>query len=124
MNCMNKIECATCEILVHFEYFCPSLSIKHAGMEEASCKKAAYVSDYLDNIDDITVIQGPAARIRPKRVPDEFFSCKQIDLAHHTIVLVCLFMFCFLFNGCFFNYKLFAAVDYLQICCKTCRFAV
>ncbi|ROL46281.1 Ectonucleotide pyrophosphatase/phosphodiesterase family member 1 [Anabarilius grahami] len=44
------------------------------GMEEASCKKAAYVSDYLDNIDDITVIQGPAARIRPRRVPDEFFS--------------------------------------------------
>uniref|UniRef100_A0A673GKD0 Ectonucleotide pyrophosphatase/phosphodiesterase family member 1-like n=1 Tax=Sinocyclocheilus rhinocerous TaxID=307959 RepID=A0A673GKD0_9TELE len=44
------------------------------GMEEASCKKAAYVSDYLENIDDITVIQGPAARIRPKRLPDEFFS--------------------------------------------------
>uniref|UniRef100_A0A672M404 SMB domain-containing protein n=1 Tax=Sinocyclocheilus grahami TaxID=75366 RepID=A0A672M404_SINGR len=47
---------------------------KHAGMEEASCKKAAYVSDYLDNIDDITVIQGPAARVQPKRLPDEFFS--------------------------------------------------
>uniref|UniRef100_A0A672RWF9 Ectonucleotide pyrophosphatase/phosphodiesterase family member 1-like n=1 Tax=Sinocyclocheilus grahami TaxID=75366 RepID=A0A672RWF9_SINGR len=44
------------------------------GMEEASCKKAAYVSDYLENIDDITVIQGPAARVRPKRLPDEFFS--------------------------------------------------
>uniref|UniRef100_A0A671NAQ9 SMB domain-containing protein n=1 Tax=Sinocyclocheilus anshuiensis TaxID=1608454 RepID=A0A671NAQ9_9TELE len=44
------------------------------GMEEASCKKAVYVSDYLDNIDDITVIQGPAARVRPKRLPDEFFS--------------------------------------------------
>uniref|UniRef100_A0A671Q609 Ectonucleotide pyrophosphatase/phosphodiesterase family member 1-like n=1 Tax=Sinocyclocheilus anshuiensis TaxID=1608454 RepID=A0A671Q609_9TELE len=44
------------------------------GMEEASCKKAAYVSDYLENIDDIIVIQGPAARVRPKRLPDEFFS--------------------------------------------------
>ncbi len=53
-------------------------------MEEASCKKAAYVSNYLENIDDITVIQGPAARVRPKRLPDEFFSCKQTDLTHHT----------------------------------------
>uniref|UniRef100_A0A8C1PHQ8 Ectonucleotide pyrophosphatase/phosphodiesterase 1 n=1 Tax=Cyprinus carpio TaxID=7962 RepID=A0A8C1PHQ8_CYPCA len=44
------------------------------GMEEASCKKAVFVSDYLENIDDITVIQGPAARVRPKRLPDEFFS--------------------------------------------------
>uniref|UniRef100_A0A8C1UK31 Ectonucleotide pyrophosphatase/phosphodiesterase 1 n=1 Tax=Cyprinus carpio TaxID=7962 RepID=A0A8C1UK31_CYPCA len=44
------------------------------GMEEASCKKAVYVSEYLDNIDDITVIQGPAARVRPRRLPDEFFS--------------------------------------------------
>ncbi len=51
-------------------------------MEEASCKKAAYVSNYLENIDDITVIQGPAARVRPKRLPDEFFSCKRTD--HHT----------------------------------------
>uniref|UniRef100_A0A8C1PQK7 Ectonucleotide pyrophosphatase/phosphodiesterase 1 n=1 Tax=Cyprinus carpio TaxID=7962 RepID=A0A8C1PQK7_CYPCA len=44
------------------------------GMEEASCKKAVYVSEYLDNINDITVIQGPAARVRPRRLPDEFFS--------------------------------------------------
>ncbi|XP_005160498.1 ectonucleotide pyrophosphatase/phosphodiesterase family member 1 isoform X1 [Danio rerio] len=44
------------------------------GMEEASCKKAAYVSNYLDNINDITVIQGPAARVRPRHVPEEFFS--------------------------------------------------
>ncbi|RXN30757.1 ectonucleotide pyrophosphatase phosphodiesterase family member 1 [Labeo rohita] len=44
------------------------------GMEEASCKKAVFISNYLDNIDDITVIQGPAARVRPKHLPDEFFS--------------------------------------------------
>ncbi|XP_030637637.1 ectonucleotide pyrophosphatase/phosphodiesterase family member 1 [Chanos chanos] len=44
------------------------------GMEEASCKKAAYVSSYQDNIGDFTVIQGPAARIRPKRLPEEFFT--------------------------------------------------
>ncbi|XP_072527207.1 ectonucleotide pyrophosphatase/phosphodiesterase family member 1-like isoform X2 [Salminus brasiliensis] len=44
------------------------------GMEEASCKKAAYVSSYQDNIDDFIVIQGPAARIRPKQVPEDFFT--------------------------------------------------
>uniref|UniRef100_A0A8C1V801 Ectonucleotide pyrophosphatase/phosphodiesterase 1 n=1 Tax=Cyprinus carpio TaxID=7962 RepID=A0A8C1V801_CYPCA len=59
------------------------------GMEEASCKKAVFVSDYLENIDDITVIQGPAARVRPKRLPDEFFSCKQTDLTHISLNLRC-----------------------------------
>lgn len=49
-------------------------------MEEASCTKAAYVSSYLDKTEDITVIQGPAARIRPKRLPEEFFTCKFILL--------------------------------------------
>uniref|UniRef100_A0A674DZ98 Ectonucleotide pyrophosphatase/phosphodiesterase 1 n=1 Tax=Salmo trutta TaxID=8032 RepID=A0A674DZ98_SALTR len=44
------------------------------GMEEASCKKAAFVNSYQDNIDDFTVIQGPAARIRPKNLPEDFFS--------------------------------------------------
>ncbi|XP_051951428.1 ectonucleotide pyrophosphatase/phosphodiesterase family member 1-like [Xyrauchen texanus] len=44
------------------------------GMEEASCEKAAYVSRYLKNINDITVIQGPAGRVRPRRLPDEFFT--------------------------------------------------
>ncbi|XP_056619911.1 ectonucleotide pyrophosphatase/phosphodiesterase family member 1 isoform X1 [Triplophysa dalaica] len=44
------------------------------GMEEASCDKAQYVSKYLTNIDDITVIQGPAGRVRPRHLPDEFFS--------------------------------------------------
>uniref|UniRef100_A0A4W4GY00 Ectonucleotide pyrophosphatase/phosphodiesterase 1 n=1 Tax=Electrophorus electricus TaxID=8005 RepID=A0A4W4GY00_ELEEL len=44
------------------------------GMEEASCKKAAYVSSYQENIDDFIVIQGPAARVRPKRIPEDFYS--------------------------------------------------
>uniref|UniRef100_A0A8B9LLW0 Ectonucleotide pyrophosphatase/phosphodiesterase 1 n=1 Tax=Astyanax mexicanus TaxID=7994 RepID=A0A8B9LLW0_ASTMX len=44
------------------------------GMEEASCKKAAYVSTYQKNIDDFIVIQGPAARIRPKQIPEDFFT--------------------------------------------------
>ncbi|KAF7666129.1 hypothetical protein LDENG_00120020, partial [Lucifuga dentata] len=44
------------------------------GMEEASCEKAAFVSSYQDNTDDFIVIQGPAARIRPRRLPEDFFS--------------------------------------------------
>ncbi|XP_056150100.1 ectonucleotide pyrophosphatase/phosphodiesterase family member 1 isoform X2 [Lampris incognitus] len=44
------------------------------GMEEATCKKAMYVSSFQDSTDDFIVIQGPAARIRPKRLPEEFFS--------------------------------------------------
>uniref|UniRef100_A0A671UV46 Ectonucleotide pyrophosphatase/phosphodiesterase 1 n=1 Tax=Sparus aurata TaxID=8175 RepID=A0A671UV46_SPAAU len=46
------------------------------GMEEASCEKALYVSSYIDNTADFSVIQGPAARIRPSRLPENFFSCK------------------------------------------------
>ncbi|XP_038582268.1 ectonucleotide pyrophosphatase/phosphodiesterase family member 1 [Micropterus salmoides] len=44
------------------------------GMEEASCEKAAILSTYLDNTGDFSVIQGPAARIRPSRLPDNYFS--------------------------------------------------
>ncbi|TKS75467.1 Ectonucleotide pyrophosphatase/phosphodiesterase family member 1 [Collichthys lucidus] len=48
--------------------------ISDHGMEEASCEKAAYVSNYVDNTDGFSVIQGPAARIRPTSLPDNFFS--------------------------------------------------
>ncbi|XP_036417006.1 ectonucleotide pyrophosphatase/phosphodiesterase family member 1 [Colossoma macropomum] len=44
------------------------------GMEEASNKRAAYVSSYQDNTDDFIVIQGPAARVRPKQLPEDFFT--------------------------------------------------
>ncbi|KAK1889066.1 Ectonucleotide pyrophosphatase/phosphodiesterase family member 1, partial [Dissostichus eleginoides] len=43
------------------------------GMEEASCEKAFYVSNYQENTEDFSVIQGPAARIRPTRLPEDFF---------------------------------------------------
>lgn len=46
------------------------------GMEEASCEKAAFVSNYLPHTSDFEVIQGPAARIRPKRLPEDYFSCE------------------------------------------------
>uniref|UniRef100_A0A8D0B759 Ectonucleotide pyrophosphatase/phosphodiesterase 1 n=1 Tax=Salvator merianae TaxID=96440 RepID=A0A8D0B759_SALMN len=44
------------------------------GMEAASCQKAAYLSTYLDNANDVFVVPGPAARLRPQNVPDEYFS--------------------------------------------------
>ncbi|KAM6906574.1 ectonucleotide pyrophosphatase/phosphodiesterase family member 1 isoform 2-T2 [Lycodopsis pacificus] len=44
------------------------------GMEEASCEKAAYVSTYLNKTDGFAVIQGAAPRIRPSRLPEDFFS--------------------------------------------------
>ncbi|KAJ7988030.1 hypothetical protein DPEC_G00319400 [Dallia pectoralis] len=44
------------------------------GMEEASCEKGFYVKSYLNNVDDFTVVPGPAARIRPKRLPEDFFT--------------------------------------------------
>ncbi|KAM8846649.1 ectonucleotide pyrophosphatase/phosphodiesterase family member 1 [Synchiropus picturatus] len=44
------------------------------GMEEASCSKAAFVTSYQSNTEDFDIIQGPAARIRPKHLPEEFDS--------------------------------------------------
>ncbi|XP_028997486.1 ectonucleotide pyrophosphatase/phosphodiesterase family member 1 [Betta splendens] len=44
------------------------------GMEEASCEKAAFISNYQDDTGAFTLVQGPAARIRPARLPDDFFS--------------------------------------------------
>uniref|UniRef100_A0A3B3ZY13 Uncharacterized protein n=1 Tax=Periophthalmus magnuspinnatus TaxID=409849 RepID=A0A3B3ZY13_9GOBI len=44
------------------------------GMEEASCEKAVFVSSFVNNTEDFSVIQGPAARIRPSRLPQEFFT--------------------------------------------------
>eukprot|EP00066_Takifugu_rubripes_P021233 XP_011610499.1 PREDICTED: ectonucleotide pyrophosphatase/phosphodiesterase family member 1-like [Takifugu rubripes] len=44
------------------------------GMEEASCERGVFVSNYLENTDDFNLIQGPAARIRPTRLPENYFS--------------------------------------------------
>ncbi|XP_041831854.1 ectonucleotide pyrophosphatase/phosphodiesterase family member 1 [Melanotaenia boesemani] len=44
------------------------------GMEEASCERAVFVSSYQQHTSDFTVIQGPAARIRPTRLPQDYFS--------------------------------------------------
>lgn len=44
-------------------------------MEAGSCRKTAYLSNYLDNVRDFILVPGPAARLRPNNVPDEYFSC-------------------------------------------------
>uniref|UniRef100_A0A665WKF0 Ectonucleotide pyrophosphatase/phosphodiesterase family member 1-like n=1 Tax=Echeneis naucrates TaxID=173247 RepID=A0A665WKF0_ECHNA len=46
------------------------------GMEVASCDKAFYVSTYQEDTHAFMVIQGPAARIRPSRLPENYFSCE------------------------------------------------
>lgn len=44
------------------------------GMETASCERASFVSQYQKDVSNFTVIQGPAARIRPDRLPENYFS--------------------------------------------------
>uniref|UniRef100_A0A8C6SRT6 Ectonucleotide pyrophosphatase/phosphodiesterase 1 n=1 Tax=Neogobius melanostomus TaxID=47308 RepID=A0A8C6SRT6_9GOBI len=46
------------------------------GMEEATCDKAVFVSSYVNDTEGFTVIQGPAARIRPSRLPEEYSTCE------------------------------------------------
>uniref|UniRef100_A0A8C3BAF8 Alkaline phosphodiesterase I n=1 Tax=Cairina moschata TaxID=8855 RepID=A0A8C3BAF8_CAIMO len=48
--------------------------ISDHGMEAGSCRKTAYLSNYLDNVRDFILVPGPAARLRPNNVPDEYFS--------------------------------------------------
>ncbi|KAM6083859.1 ectonucleotide pyrophosphatase/phosphodiesterase family member 1 isoform 3-T3 [Theristicus caerulescens] len=48
--------------------------ISDHGMEAGSCRKTAYLNTYLDNVQDFIVVPGPAARLRPNNVPDEYFS--------------------------------------------------
>uniref|UniRef100_A0A663M5Z8 Ectonucleotide pyrophosphatase/phosphodiesterase 1 n=1 Tax=Athene cunicularia TaxID=194338 RepID=A0A663M5Z8_ATHCN len=48
--------------------------ISDHGMEAGSCRKTAYLNSYLDDVQDFIVVPGPAARLRPNNVPDEYFS--------------------------------------------------
>lgn len=59
------------------------------GMEEASCEKGVYVSNYVDKTSDFTVIAGPAARIRPTALPDNYFSCKFLSAGPATSLSIC-----------------------------------
>lgn len=79
-------------------------------MEEASCERGVFVSDYLNNSDEFSIIQGPAARVRPSRLPENFFSCE--SAAHHCSVCVCICDHKFLFSSV--NYE--GLVDDLSVC--------
>uniref|UniRef100_A0A8C0BYT8 Ectonucleotide pyrophosphatase/phosphodiesterase 1 n=1 Tax=Buteo japonicus TaxID=224669 RepID=A0A8C0BYT8_9AVES len=48
--------------------------ISDHGMEAGSCRKTAYLNSYLDDVQHFMVVPGPAARLRPNNVPDEYFS--------------------------------------------------
>ncbi|XP_068024023.1 ectonucleotide pyrophosphatase/phosphodiesterase family member 1 [Melanerpes formicivorus] len=48
--------------------------ISDHGMEAGSCRRTAYLESYLDDVEDFIVVPGPAARLRPNNVPDEYFS--------------------------------------------------
>ncbi|XP_062980741.1 ectonucleotide pyrophosphatase/phosphodiesterase family member 1 [Elgaria multicarinata webbii] len=58
------------------------------GMEAASCSKAAYLNTYLDSVEDLFVVPGPAARLRPQNVPDEYFSFDYEDIVRNLTCLV------------------------------------
>ncbi|MEE6475676.1 hypothetical protein FKM82_010835 [Ascaphus truei] len=59
------------------------LLISDHGMEEANCKNAEYLTSYLNPSEDYIVISGPAARLRPSKVPDEYFSFDYVDVARN-----------------------------------------
>ncbi|XP_036003196.1 ectonucleotide pyrophosphatase/phosphodiesterase family member 1 isoform X1 [Fundulus heteroclitus] len=44
------------------------------GMEVASCERGAFVSTYQQDTSKFDIVRGPAARIRPKRLPEDYFS--------------------------------------------------
>ncbi|XP_048452965.1 venom phosphodiesterase 2-like [Rhincodon typus] len=48
--------------------------ISDHGMEEIDCDKVEYLSEYLDNIQNIELRYGAAGRIRAKNVPEEYFT--------------------------------------------------
>lgn len=77
-------------------------------MESASCERASYVSNFQKDTSGFTVIQGPAARIRPSRLPQDYISCEFLfkntriplfpDLYHYPVPLcrrlACLTWYC------------------------------
>ncbi|EGW04715.1 ectonucleotide pyrophosphatase/phosphodiesterase family member 1 isoform X1 [Cricetulus griseus] len=44
------------------------------GMEQGSCKKYVYLNKYLGDVNNIKVVYGPAARLRPTDVPEKYYS--------------------------------------------------
>lgn len=90
-NDTKRLSCHHCKVFKHKW----NMFLFVTGMEEALCEKAAYVSTYLDNTDDFNVIQGPAARIRPSRLPENYFSCEFLSVGPAASLGVC-----FICNRC------------------------
>ncbi|CAI5770115.1 pyrophosphatase phosphodiesterase family member 1 [Podarcis lilfordi] len=58
------------------------------GMEAASCSKSTYLNTYLDSVQDLFVVPGPAARLRPQKVPDEYYSFDYEGIVRNLTCLV------------------------------------
>lgn len=54
------------------------------GMEEASCQRSVNISAFQENLEAFTVLQGPAPRIQPRRLPEDFFTCERHPPAGQT----------------------------------------
>lgn len=50
--------------------------IDFPGMEQGSCKKYVYLNKYLGDVNNVKVVYGPAARLRPTDVPETYYSCE------------------------------------------------
>ncbi|XP_069582110.1 ectonucleotide pyrophosphatase/phosphodiesterase family member 1 isoform X1 [Ranitomeya imitator] len=57
------------------------LLLSDHGMEESRCGNIEYLKSYVNSSDDYIVVYGPAARLRPVHLPDEYFSFDYEDLA-------------------------------------------
>ncbi|GAB1294988.1 Ectonucleotide pyrophosphatase/phosphodiesterase family member 1 [Apodemus speciosus] len=55
--------------------------ISDHGMEQGSCKKYVYLNKYLGDVNNVKVVYGPAARLRPTDVPEMYFSFNYEALA-------------------------------------------
>lgn len=55
--------------------------ISDHGMEQGSCKKYVYLNKYLGDVNNVKVVYGPAARLRPTDVPETYYSFNYEALA-------------------------------------------
>lgn len=56
------------------------------------------MSNYLNNTDDFNVVYGPAARIRPSHLPENYFSCKFLSVITQRLENLCDSVLCFFFS--------------------------
>ncbi|XP_008820365.1 ectonucleotide pyrophosphatase/phosphodiesterase family member 1 [Nannospalax galili] len=73
--------------------------ISDHGMEQGSCKKYVYLNKYLGDVNNVKVVYGPAARLRPSDVPDKYYSFNYENLARNLSVSIFAFP---LFSYCYF----------------------